>query len=109
NMLRMAAEDALDALYREQPEAMRRLLGALDLSTQYDTRQPDLAESLIQVYQTMRISGADEIPAAAAAPARFEEAQELASVILRDATPGTTSNTRIAIQRLNEWARAFRG
>ena len=42
---REAAEASLDAMYREQPEQMRRLLEALDLSTQDDGRQPDLAES----------------------------------------------------------------
>ena len=42
---REAAEATLDAMYREQPERMRSLLEALDLSTQDDGRQPDLAES----------------------------------------------------------------
>ena len=48
---------SLDAMYREQPDRMRRLLEALDLSTQDDGRQPDLAESLLTLYESMRLSG----------------------------------------------------
>ena len=65
-LAREAAEASLDAMYREQPDQMRRLLEALDLSTQDNGRQPDLAESLLDVYESMRLSGITEIPAAAA-------------------------------------------
>ena len=108
HMLRLAAEDALDALYRERPEEVRRLLRALDLSTQDDLRQPDLAECLIQVYQAMRMAGAAELPGPRREPALFEEARELASAILRDPTPGGTANARQEIARLNELAATFR-
>src|SRR6185503_13559622 len=56
-LAREAAEATLDAMYREQPDRMRRLLEALDLSTQDNGRQPDLAESLLSVYESMRLSG----------------------------------------------------
>src|ERR1041385_1025673 len=65
-LAREAAEGTLDAMYREQPEKMRRLLEALDLSTQDDGRQPDLAGSLLIVYESMRLSGMTEISDAVA-------------------------------------------
>lgn len=61
-MQREAAEEALDALFQERPADMRRLLEALDLSTSDDNRQEDLAASLINIYEAMRVSGTREVP-----------------------------------------------
>jgi ATP-dependent helicase/nuclease subunit A len=108
HLLRLSAEEALDELYRERPQDLRRLLEALDLSTQDDGRQPDLAESLIGVYQTMRVAGIVELPETPPAPARFAQLREFISRILRDASPGSTENTRAEIARLNEIARELR-
>ncbi len=58
---REVAEEALDTLFQERPADMRRLLEALDLSTSDDNRQQDLAASLIDIYETMRVSGSHEI------------------------------------------------
>ncbi len=65
-MRREAAETALDELFEEQPETMRRLMEALALSTSDDGRQVDLAESLIEVHEAMRLAGVRELPRAAA-------------------------------------------
>ncbi len=56
-MQREAAEAALDELFAESPAEMRRLMEALDLSTQDGGPQPDLGRSLIGVYETMRLAG----------------------------------------------------
>ncbi len=53
-LARESAEEALDALFTERPQEMRRLMEALDLSTQDDGPQPDLAASLLEVYQTRK-------------------------------------------------------
>jgi ATP-dependent helicase/nuclease subunit A len=98
---RAAAEESLDALYREHPERMRRLLEALDLSTQ-DGRQPDLAESLVTLYESMRSSGITEIPHAAATPDCLNVARELASSLVTGPLPGGADGPR-----LRAWASEF--
>src|SRR6266404_5727436 len=87
-MARDAAEYALDQLYQERPEEMRRLLEALDLSTQDDGRQPDLARSLLAVYEVMRVSGVHELTAAPAAIGVYNTARELARAAVTDPTAG---------------------
>jgi len=99
---REAAEASLDAMYREQPERMRRLLEALDLSTQDDGRQPDLAESLVLVYESMRSSGIGEIPAATLTPDCLDVARELANSLVTGPAPRGADGLR-----LREWAAAF--
>jgi ATP-dependent helicase/nuclease subunit A len=99
---REAAEATLDAMYREQPERMRRLLEALDLSTQDDGRQPDLAESLVVVYESMRSSGIGEIPATALTPDCLDIARELATSLVTGPMPRGADGPR-----LREWAVEF--
>ena len=99
---REAAEASLDAMYREQPERMRRLLEALDLSTQDDGRQPDLAESLVTVYESMRSSGIGEIPAATLTPDCLDAARELADSLVTGPMPRGADGPR-----LREWAAEF--
>jgi ATP-dependent helicase/nuclease subunit A len=101
-LAREAAETALDAMYREQPDRMRRLLEALDLSTQDDGRQPDLAESLLDVYESMRSSGIVEIPPAALVPDCSNAARELANSLVTGPMPKGSDGPR-----LREWAAAF--
>ncbi len=99
---REAAEATLDAMYREQPERMRRLLEALDLSTQDDGRQPDLAESLVMLYESMRSSGMREIPAPAPEPDCSDIARELANSLVTGPMPKGADGPR-----LREWAAEF--
>ena len=101
-LAREAAEAALDALYREQPEKMRRLLEAIDLSTQDDGRQPDLAGSLLIVYESMRLSGITEAADVAAPVDHSIEALELAGSLARGPLPRGADGPR-----LREWAVRF--
>src|SRR5215472_1302851 len=78
---REAAEEVLDELFSERPVEMRRLMEALDLATQDDGRQPDLAQSLIETYETMRLSGTRELPATTGGADVFAEARQLAVAI----------------------------
>jgi len=98
---REAAEATLDAMYREHPERMRRLLEALDLSTQDDGRQPDLAESLLAVYESMRLSGITEIATTVLPPDCLNEARELATSLIRTPPKGAEG------PRLRAWAAEF--
>ena len=61
-LLRGAAEEALDELFQEQTQAMRRLLEALALSTSDGGKQTDLAASLIEIYDQMRLAGVSKLP-----------------------------------------------
>lgn len=84
-LARDAAEECLDQLFAERPADMRRLLEALDLSTDDDSdRKPDLAASLLDAYQSMRVSGLDELPPAQFSQDMWPEARRLAKSILAD-------------------------
>jgi len=101
-MARDSAEESLDELYAENPEQIRRLLEALDLSTDDFGRKPDLAAGLLDVYESMRLSGVEELPPPHATPDLFPEARRLASEILSDRTPGASHTPK-----LREWAASF--
>ncbi len=93
-MQRESAEQALDALFVERPAEMRRLLEAIDLSTSDGLRQDDLASALLKVYEAMRVSGARDVPMAAAQGDLWPDALETARALL-----GTPV--------LGEWAARF--
>ena len=101
-MKREAAEQALDSLYSEHPTQMRRLLEGVDLSTSDDTPQQDLAEALLEIYETQRVSGVREIPVPAVPPDVSARVRELCHVILSDRS---LSGNHAAM--LREWARDF--
>jgi ATP-dependent exoDNAse (exonuclease V) beta subunit len=107
HLQREAAEEALDGLLHEQPHEFRRLLEALDLSTQDNGRQPDLCASLLEIYETMRVSGVDSIKHATPAKDVSDVAAELVQEILRDPNPGKTDLQRIAVAKLRELARSL--
>ncbi len=92
-LAREAAEQALDTLLHERRDEMCRLMEAVDLSTQDDGRQPDLAASLLDVYDAMRVSGVREIPEAPSRSDNYPEAHRLVSSILDP--------------RLRDWAAEF--
>jgi ATP-dependent helicase/nuclease subunit A len=106
-MAREAAEEALDELFEERAGEMRGLLESLDLSTQDDGPQPDLARSLLDVYEAMRLSGLRELPSREASGFALAEVRGLAHEILADATRGNTANQVSGHSELRSWARAF--
>jgi len=85
-MARAAAENALDQMFSERPGEMRILLESLDLSTDDYARKPDLARSLLDVYESMRVAGLRELPEARAAEDIWPRARELAEIALADRT-----------------------
>ena len=97
-LARESAEASLDAMYREHPDRMRALLDALDLSTQDDGRQPDLAESLLRVYESMRLSGLTKGPRETVASSAFSDARELARSLCARPPGGADGS------RLRKWA-----
>jgi ATP-dependent helicase/nuclease subunit A len=101
-LARDSAEESLDELFIERPVEMRRLLEALDLSTDDFGRKPDLAQSLLDIYESMRISGVEEIPPAQPSENVWPEARRLARKVLDD--PGKPSTETPA---LRDWAAAF--
>ncbi len=85
---REAAEQALDEMFAERAADMRSLFDALDLATDDFGSKPDLARSLLEVYEAMRVSGLNdglsELPAAIEARDAPARAKELAEIILQD-------------------------
>jgi ATP-dependent helicase/nuclease subunit A len=102
-LARESADEALDALYRERPVEVRRLLESLDISTQDSA---GLAGNLLNAYESMRMAGPGEAPPPAADRA-WDEARELAREILRDPVVGRTDLQRAAHPKIREWASAF--
>jgi ATP-dependent exoDNAse (exonuclease V) beta subunit len=103
-LAREAAEEALEVLFQERPGEVRRLIEALDLSTDDDGRKPDLARGLLAVYETMRVSGveSDAILPVRSMPDVWPRAYELAREILADvSTPG------VHAPQLRHWAGEF--
>ena len=100
-----AAEEALDALFEERPVEMRRLLEALDLSTQEDGPQPDLARSLLIVYDAMRVAGVREFPAPV--DSNDTRAAGMLRESLSDPETGNTDKQILEHAKLKEWAAEF--
>jgi ATP-dependent helicase/nuclease subunit A len=100
-LAREAAEEALQQLYEERPAEMRQLLEAVDLATGDDGRQSDLAGGVLNVYESMRLSAAREIPPPELALDVFEEARTLARKIVAASARGEQG------ARLREWASEF--
>ena len=94
---REAAEAALDKLFQERPAEMRRLMEALALSTSDDDRQIDLAESLLDVHESMRLAGIQELPSPQALHDVLPEARRLAAEIGCEPAWG----------HLHDWVREF--
>ncbi len=106
-MARAAAEEAMDELLIERPEETRTLLESLDLSTQDDGRLPDLARSLLDVYEAMRLAGLREPPRSTSNSDALDQARRLAREILDDPIRGNTEGQKSGHAELREWARAF--
>lgn len=99
---RDAAEEALQRLYEERPDAMRRMLEAVDLVTGDDGRQSDLAAALLKICESLRLAAAQEIPLAQQTPESLcEEARGLAQAVLAAPARGEQGD------RLREWAADF--
>jgi ATP-dependent helicase/nuclease subunit A len=101
-LARDSVEESLDALFEENPREMRTLLESLDLSTSDDTRKPDLAQSLLDVYESMRIAGLDAIPPREPNLDLWPEARRLAQNIQNDRGKHGSETPQLL-----EWAAAF--
>jgi ATP-dependent helicase/nuclease subunit A len=101
-LARESADESLDELYAERPGEMRRLLEALDLSTDDLGRKPDLAQSILDIHESMRISGVDELPPAQPSENLWPEARRLARRVLEDRGKSATET-----EALRDWAAAF--
>lgn len=104
---REAADEILETIYAENPERMRRFLSSLAVATNRDGRVPDLAESLIHIYEAMRVAGA-AISAAALEPSgggnAFQHLQSLLRDILAEPVRTNTPGQQAEHARFAEWA-----
>ena len=78
----------LESIYNEQPERMRRFLRSLAVSEKESQWVPDLAASLISIYEGMRIAGTEIAQARLIThPAPYEDLRRLLSDVLEESTP----------------------
>lgn len=97
-LAREAAEAALEALFLEQPRALRELLEALDLATSDTGAQPDLARSLIDLLIERRLAA----PRAVVLPdAAVDRLAEIAARLAPLRPPSADAES------LQQWARQF--
>lgn len=83
---REAAESALDDLFAEKPHDMRRLMEAIALSTSDTGRQADLAQSIMEIHESMRLAGLREFPVAMPQTGNlWPEALRLAAAVASEA------------------------
>jgi ATP-dependent helicase/nuclease subunit A len=101
-LARESAEESLDALFEEDPHQVSRLLQALDLSTDDLGRKPDLANILLDIYESMRIRGIEEFPDPETTQDLAPEGRRLARSLL-DNRGKPASDT----PQLNDWGAAF--
>jgi ATP-dependent helicase/nuclease subunit A len=84
-LLRQVADEVLESIYNEQPDRMRRFLRSLAVSEKESQWVPDLASSLISIYEGMRIAGAEISQARLVnEPVPYEELQGLAGAVLKE-------------------------
>lgn len=104
---REAADEVLESIYAESPDRMRRFLNSLAVATNRDGRVPDLAESLIVIYEAMRVAGAD-IDSATLQPQSgsntFLGLCGLLRTILNEPVQPNTPNQQAEHARFTEWA-----
>jgi ATP-dependent helicase/nuclease subunit A len=105
---REAADEVLEEIYQREPQRMRRFLESLAVGTEREGHIQDLAQSLIDIYETIRVAGAG-MDLVALEPPNAEFVLHRLRCILREilADP-VTPNTRGQIAehaRLAEWAR----
>lgn len=106
-LLRESVDETLDALFGDQTAGMRQLLEALDLGTDDDGRQPDLARSLLSVYEAMRVAGCTEVPPRPPVQDVYPQIAEGLRRILAETPQTRTPNQRTAHRQLKDWARGF--
>lgn len=84
-LLRQVADEVLETTYETQPERMRRFLRSLAVSEKESQWVPDLAGSLITIYETMRIAGTEIREARLVAdPVPYEALRNLLAPVLAE-------------------------
>ena len=106
-MKREAADEILEMVYAGNPERMRRFLSSLAVATNRESRVPDLAESLIQIYEAMRVAGA-AVDSAALQPFgegnAFQSLRGLLRNILAEPVQTNTPRQQAEHARFAVWA-----
>lgn len=97
--LSLAAQEALDGMFKENPEAMRALLLALDLD--------DPVRGLMDVYQAMRVTALDvrqgAVQRAAASAAAFPELLHSVRWIVSERPRDWSPSQKQALAQIQEW------
>jgi ATP-dependent exoDNAse (exonuclease V) beta subunit len=100
-MLRQSADEILDSQFRERPDDVRALLESLELATQDDNRQVDLARSLMVAYQATREAGGAGMPRGAPVEDVEPELNSALAVIVAQRAAGEIE------AGLQQWCREF--
>ena len=89
-LLREVGDEVLEAIYGEDPDRMRRFLRSLAVMEKENQWVPDLASSLIAIYEAMRIAGKEITKDLLKhAPAPYSALKKLAGNVLGERIPAT--------------------
>src|SRR3954453_10875391 len=84
-LLRQVADEVLESIYAEQPDRMRRLLRSLTVMEEERQGVPDLASSVIGIYESMAIPGPEIRQARLIKePTPHQDLQRLAAAVLNE-------------------------
>lgn len=109
-LLREVADEVLESLYASEPHRMRRFLRSLAVATDRDGYVPDLATSLIQIYEALRLAGTqlsvlrDPVPFPAGGVSRL---LEIAALIRADRPAIRTDKQQEQHAASLEWCEAL--
>jgi len=107
-LLAEAAEDALNRLFEQQPERLREILEALDVSSAALESDLDLAGSLIDIYEAMRVAGVTmESLRAAGGPTPVARIADALRAALTERPFPLTANQAQAHADFRAWAVGF--
>jgi ATP-dependent helicase/nuclease subunit A len=110
SLLRDVADQVLEAIYQATPDRMRRFLRSLAVAIDDNNFQPDLAKSLIEIYDAMRVAGVDISAALLKAPdysADWKRLRDIASAILSERPRTNTDNQVNEHAAIQDWSTAF--
>jgi ATP-dependent exoDNAse (exonuclease V) beta subunit len=106
-LLRESADEALEQIYQEQPELMVELLEALDAASASGQRRPDIAQSVLDIYDKVRTTGSRIEDLLATRPQPDPEfslaklVQDVESLARR--LPASTPPQRERVEKLRTW------
>ncbi|MBC8165940.1 MAG: UvrD-helicase domain-containing protein, partial [Bryobacteraceae bacterium] len=106
--LQEAADQALESMYKDSPGSVRTFLRSLAVATEREGYVPDLASSLIEIYQAIRLAGTPAqnlLRPPVKRPDLFARMQTIAQEVAAERTPTRSPNQAQVHASAHDWCR----